>query len=397
MNCPSDGALQARLDGELETAEMQAMNQHVASCSGCRSRLDLMQAETERVQGALATLALNGETADAARGLMRLRAIMDEEPEPERNWFGKLFAPGLRPAWGVLALVCAVAVLLSLAPARTFAERILAMLRVKKITVVSVYPPSTETHSDQRTAKMLSQLISDNVVVTMDAGKPQPQPSAAAASKLAGFDARTISQLGTPQKILVNGEAAFQMTLNRDRMQAILQEAGRSDIQLPYSIDGALVAVHIPRTVLTAYGNCPERMAHHGPPPQEPGGESNLPEEPGNCVFMVQAPSPTISLPPNLNISQVAEAALELAGMSPSEAHSFCQTVDWSSTLVVPVPGSVSSYQTVNVDGVAGTLISLRSDRNRYSLLWVKDGIIYSLNGHGDSNRALNLAASLSD
>jgi hypothetical protein len=112
---------------------------------------------------------------------------------------------------------------------------------------------------------------------------------------------------------------------------------------------------------------------------------------------MVQAPSPTVSVPPNLNISQVAEAALELAGMSASEAHSFCQTVDWSSTLVVPVPGNVSSYQTVNVDGVTGTLISLRSDHNRYSLLWVKNGIIYSLNGHGDPNQALNLAASLTD
>ncbi|HKC72048.1 MAG TPA: hypothetical protein VKB60_10515, partial [Terriglobales bacterium] len=244
----------------------------------------------------------------------------------------------------------------------------------------------------------LSQLISDNVVVTMDAGKPQPQPSAAAASKLAGFDVRTIGELGTPQKILVNGEAAFQMTLNRDRMQAILQEAGRSDIQLPSSIDGAMVAVHIPRTVLSAYGNCPERMSHHGPPPQEqPGGEANQPDAADNCVFMVQAPSPTVSVPPNRNISQVAEAALELAGMSPSEAHSFCQTVDWSSTLVVPVPGNVSSYQTVNVDGVTGTLISLRSDRNRYSLLWVKNGIIYSLNGHGDPNQAVNLAASLTD
>jgi hypothetical protein len=398
MNCPTDGMLQASLDGELEAVEMEEVNQHVTSCSSCRSRLELMQLQTEHVQGALATLSPGSETADAACALARLRTVMEEEAEPQHTWFGKFFAPRLRPAWGVLALVFAVAVLLSVAPARTFAERILAMLRVKKITVVSVYPSSAETHTDQRTAKMLSQLISDNVVVTMDAGKPQPQPSAAAASKLVGFDVRTLGGLTTPQKILVNGEAAFQMTLNRDRMQAILQEAGRSDIQLPSSIDGALVAVHIPRTVLTAYGNCPTRMAHHRPPSQEqPGSESDQSEAADNCVFMVQAPSPTVSVPPNLNISQVAEAALELAGMSPSEAHSFCQTVDWSSTLVVPVPGNVSSYQTVSVDGVTGTLISLRSDRNRYSLLWVKDGIIYSLNGHGDPNQALNLAASLRD
>ncbi|MGE5206355.1 MAG: zf-HC2 domain-containing protein [Chlamydiota bacterium] len=400
MNCPSDGILQARLDGEQTPSELQELNQHLSSCSSCRSRLEAMQSQAARVQGALGTLNPgSNENTDAARAYFRFRAAMGADLEPKSTWIGRLFAPRLRPAWGALVLICGVAVLLSVAPARTFAEKILAMLRVKKITVVSVYPASTEARSDQRTAKLLSQMISDNVVVTMDAGKPQPQATAAAASKLAGFDVRTIGQLGAPQKILVNGEAGFQMTLNRDRMQAILQEAGRSDIQLPAAIDGALVAVHIPRTVLSAYGNCPEHnFRHHGSGAQpQPGAEPNPPASADNCVLMVQAPSPTVSVPPNLNISQVAEAALELAGMSPAEAHSFCQTVDWSSTLVVPVPGNVSSYQTVNVDGVTGTLISLRSDRNRYSLLWVKDGIIYSLNGHGDPNQALNLAASLTD
>lgn len=396
MKCPNDGILQASVDRELATAELAELNRHLAECSACRSRLGEMRSEAEHVQGALASLAPGGdEVPDAARAFARFRAGMEDENESRQNWAGRLFAPCLRPAWGALALVCAVALFLSFAPARTFAAKVLAMLRVKKITVVSVYPNS-EMSSNQRTAKLLSQLISDNVVVTEDAGKPQPASSAVAASKLAGFEVRTIAQLGPPQKILVNGEAGFQMTLNRDRMQSILQEAGRSDIQLPASIDGALLAVHIPRTVLVAYGNCPEhRMQHHGPaqPPDSPSRQS---EKQDNCVFMVQAPSPTVSVPPNLNISQVAEAALELAGMSPAEAHSFCQTVDWSSTLVVPVPGNVSSYHTVSVDGVSGTLISLPSGQ-RYSLLWVKDGIIYSLNGHGDPNQGLNLAASLTD
>lgn len=398
MNCPNDGTLQASVDGELSMAELAELNRHLAECSACRGRLQTTRSEAERVQGALASLAPGRDEApDPVRALARFRAGMEEENESRHGWAGSLFAPPLRPAWGALALICAVAVFLSVAPARTFAEKILAMLRVKKITVVSVYPNSTELSSNQRTAKLLSQLISDNVVVTEDAGKPQPASNAAAASKLAGFDVRTIGQLGAPQKILVNGEAGFQMTLNRDRMQAILQEAGRSDIQLPASIDGALLAVHIPRTVLVAYGNCPEHhIRHHGPLQQPPDTSSRQSATPDNCVFMVQAPSPTVSVPPNLNISQVAEAAMELAGMSPAEARSFCQTVDWSSTLVVPVPGNVSSYQTVSVDGVSGTLISLPNGQ-RYSLLWVKDGIIYSLNGHGDPNQALNLAASLTD
>jgi hypothetical protein len=115
-----------------------------------------------------------------------------------------------------------------------------------------------------------------------------------------------------------------------------------------------------------------------------------------NCTYLVQAPSPTVSVPPDLNMSEIAEAALELAGMSAGEARSFCQTVDWSSTLVVPIPRNSSSSETVTVDGVEGTLITeTLSQGNRYSLLWIKNGVIHSLAGHGNSSDALSLAASL--
>jgi hypothetical protein len=115
-----------------------------------------------------------------------------------------------------------------------------------------------------------------------------------------------------------------------------------------------------------------------------------------NCTYLIQAPGPTVSVPPDLDMSEIAEAALELAGMSPAEARSFCQTVDWSSTLVVPIPRNSSSSETVTVDGVEGTLITeTLSQGNRYSLLWIKNGVIHSLAGHGTSSDALSLAASL--
>jgi len=103
-----------------------------------------------------------------------------------------------------------------------------------------------------------------------------------------------------------------------------------------------------------------------------------------------------VSMPPDLNMAEIAEAGLQLAGMSPGEAHAFCQTVDWSSTLVIPVPRNSSSYEKVKVDGVEGTLIAETvAQSNRYSLLWIRNGVIYSLMGWGDSGQALNLAASL--
>jgi hypothetical protein len=198
------------------------------------------------------------------------------------------------------------------------------------------------------------------------------------------------------------------MNLNRDRIETLLDEIGRGDIQIPESVNGALVAVHIPRSVLSMYGDCPTRESYRPSRAQSsPGQElaerraerrmerltevNNL-----NCVYLIQAPSPTVSMPPDVNMADIAEAGLQLAGMSQSEAHAFCQTVDWSSTLVVPLPRNRSSYEKVKADGVEGTLITeTLPQSNRYSLLWIRNGVIYSLMGRGASSQALNLVASL--
>jgi len=84
--------------------------------------------------------------------------------------------------------------------------------------------------------------------------------------------------------------------------------------------------------------------------------------------------------------------------MSAQDAQAFGDTVDWTSTLVVPIPRDAGSYETTSVDGVQGTLITLRGWAHGvpgYSLLWVKSGIIYSLTGFGSADQAVPLADSL--
>ena len=76
--------------------------------------------------------------------------------------------------------------------------------------------------------------------------------------------------------------------------------------------------------------------------------------------------------------------------MSPSEAHTFVQNVDWTSTLVIPVPHEGGSLQKESVDGVEGTLISAPPRGRRpegYTLIWTKNGVIYSLAGFGDGRK----------
>jgi hypothetical protein len=83
--------------------------------------------------------------------------------------------------------------------------------------------------------------------------------------------------------------------------------------------------------------------------------------------------------------------------MSDTEARQLAQTIDWKSTLVLPLPRGAGSYSQVQVGGAQGTLINGSSNRGpHYVLLWVKNGIIYGLVGHGDSSDAVALANSLS-
>lgn len=398
MTCLNDGILRARLDGELSGGELEEVDRHLGGCADCRALSEKLRTESAIAKNLLGVLvsSSNDSGTDSATAYAQFRQKF--VAKDSKTLRARLFAPRWRPVWGLATAAVMVAILVGVGPVGLWAQRVLAMLRVQKIAVVSIDPSTLmrNNDTDPQSYKLINQFFSDNVIVTMKAGKPDNFPLVNEAAHKAGYPIRVISDLGQPQNVLVSGETAFQMTVNRDRLEPLLNEIGRSDIQIPESVDGALIAVHIPKISVSAYGDCP---ANQGPGNHDGKSEPTTPrarKSYPNCVLLMQAPRPTISVPPDLNMAEIAEAALELAGMDPSEARSFCQTIDWSSTLVVPVPRNSSSYESVTVDGVEGTLITETSSQgNRYSLLWVKEGMIHSLMGQGSSSDALNLAASL--
>jgi putative zinc finger protein len=392
MNCLKDGILRAKLDGQLNGEDAAAIDRHLAECAPCRSRLETLAVDTERVRAALATLAPgpHERTSDPAFAYARFQARQPAEP-PTVSVLSRLFAARLRPVWAGAALVAVLVACFSFAPARSWAQRVLDMLRVQKIAVVPIDTAALEgPQSGSDPGKMIGQFISDNIVVTMRS-EPQLVANADQANQLAGFPVHLLSARSDAPKLTVEGEGAFQMTLNRDRLQGILDELGRSDLQLPSSIDGALVAVHVPKAVTAVYGQCPQHGKSNA---QKPPTVADL----ASCVTLAEIPSPTVSVPPELNVQQLATLALEAAGMSAQDAQAFCANVDWTSTLVIPIPRDAGSYETTGVDGVQGTLITLRGWAHGmpgYSLLWVKSGIIYSLTGFGSADQAVPLADSL--
>jgi hypothetical protein len=401
MTCFNDGILRAKLDGELNEAELGEVERHLAACSDCRQRAESMTSQKRRVDALLSGLAHRPNEAPPAGAVafMHFKAQQRTAGEKAPSLLGRLFSARLAPAWGAVAALLLVGACFSFAPARGWAQRILAMLRVQKIAVVPVDLTSIDGRNDSGAAKMIAQMISDDVVVTLKPGEPQWVSTAEEASQLAGFKVRLLSARADAPRIRVQGEQAFHMTLNRERLQAIMQDVGRSDLTLPDSVDGATIAVHIPKTVMASYGHCKDLESRSKAEPQEDSGQQTPQGDLSDCAFLAQVPSPTVSVPPNLNLAQVAEAGLQLAGMSAADAHSFAESVDWTSTLVVPLPRHAASYQTVEVEGVPGTLIDMPAKGRRrqmaYTLLWVKNGVIYTLAGPGNPDQAIPLAESL--
>jgi hypothetical protein len=166
---------------------------------------------------------------------------------------------------------------------------------------------------------------------------------------------------------------------------------GRDDLTLPEELDQALIQVDIPTLVSATYGGCWD----DDPENNSPGGKWDE-----NCMAFLQAPSPVVTSPSNVNPSVLAAIGIQILGVSSEEAEAFSQAADWTTTLVLPIPRGNVDYEEVTVDGVQGHLLRSNEGGNPdypegYTLLWFKDGIVYAINGNSNVDLAYELVAQL--
>jgi len=299
----------------------------------------------------------------------------------------KLFAPRVRLVWAALALITILAASLSLPPVRAFANSFLGLFRVQQVSVIPFDPLNLPSNfsTDQ---PGITQLFADNLKIET-LGNAQEAATSAEASSLAGIPVRLPESLSGTPRLSVQPGTKLSFKVDLSRIQAILSDAGFKDIQLPKELDGATVNAELPMIVTAMYGDYIPGSAGPG---QDPDVKNSWCSD---CTVLVQLASPTIETPEGVDLSAIGKAYLRLTGMTDADAESFSQTVDWATTLVIPVPNS-TSRETVSVDGVNGVFIQQNPEYStQYMLIWVKNGIIYALTGYGDSQTALKIANSL--
>jgi len=396
----NDGQLRAALDGELNQAELE----HLTGCALCQSRQKEIESQIHFAADKLSFLSsatndsrLSSNTAlRSDSGQAWFRFNQQRITQKETSMFKKLFATPL-VRYGIPALLV-LTMVFAFPSARAFASELLNLFRIQQVAVIPVDFTGMESLNGA-VSNDISQLISDSITMTKKPGDPVDATDANQASQLTGFSVRVPQNL-TPSRISVMTGSDFSLTVDRTKAQALLDEAGRSDLVLPEAIDGAKISVSIPNSVSVDFGTCPPPSSK-GEAEREMQREMTTSGSPGraysDCIILAELPSPSVSAPASVDVAQLAQIALEFSGMTSEQAAAFTDTVDWTSTLVVPIPKNAASYEQIAVDGVTGTLIQRPSDdAPHFLLIWVKDGIIYAIGGLGsNSQQAIQIANSL--
>jgi hypothetical protein len=267
--------------------------------------------------------------------------------------------------------------------ARATARDFLDLFRVKRFAAIPIDP---ERIAQLRAGNIdFKTLLSDDIQVLEEPGKPQLVDSVEAAGRLAGIDARipTVLPYGTSQpEIHVKGNAAARLTADTAKLQTIMESLDIYDVKVPEGLNGATVEVTVPPSITLQYKR---------------GLES---------VVFVQSRSPQIDLPEGVDLAQLGEIGLRIAGLSPAEAHAFAQSVDWHSTLLVPVPANAASFREVNVQGTTALLITTggtgglpkrgpNGERQRSIVLWSEGDMVYAVMGEASSVDLVEMANSI--
>lgn len=379
-----EGTLRTLVDGELSKTEETQVRDHLRTCAQCEGAIEELTARAELVHTHMTSLDSSEEATSAQVVRQRLQTRIDKK---ENSMLGRLFQRKYRLAWTTAAVVVVIAISMLFPQVRVLAGRLLSLFRVEQIQPVEVnltlgmLPDYMESYFRSFELLLGDQIDMEEFV------EPREVRDADEASKLAGFTVRLPVEMESEPRIYYLAARTVHYELDHELLQSLLNEMGRSNVVIPESVDGEEVTIHFPDTVVAMYGDC----GLSGSEDQPQAGRRET------CMALVQARSPTIDVPPELDLNRLGEIFLEVLGLSAEEASQFSEKVNWLTTLVLPIPADAQYEEIPSLDGTSGVMVKdpLGEDMVRYSLLWIKSGILYGLMGIDDPGHALTVADSL--
>lgn len=318
---------------------------------------------------------LSGLRVPPAAFVRRLRvrlAEVDGQPGPVPR-----HAPPLR--WAAApAAVLVLGAALTLPSVRAGAEVFLDLFRVVNFTPVSVQTGRLETLLGRQEID-LPKILGEQTDTLRKPGPQQVVSSPAAAGALADMPIRLPMWLPAGfeiERTAVLPSQAWRFTANAGKLQGVLDSLGIRDVSVPASVEGQIVTASVAPIVRIAYRN-------------------------GNQRFLVvESRQPVISLPQGINLPNLADIAFRVLGVGSDEAYRFAQSIDWRTTLIVPIPADAAVFRKVNVQGHSGLLVisTRKAARGRLPvesrLIWSTGDQVFALIGNLSPTELFDIAQS---
>lgn len=286
------------------------------------------------------------------------------------------------PMWRWLATaasVVALAFAFTFPAVRTAAEAFLDYFRVVNFAGVA-FDPQRMAQLWSGSSVDLSALIGQQVTPAAPPPPPVAYSTLDEASAAAGMRLHTPTWLPpgfTLTSIEVGGQHEFSVQGNTEKLQSVLDALGITDISVPTALDGQTVSIQIPPVARLVY------------------------DDGQHQITLTQSRSPVIALPAGVDVASLAEIGLRLLGLERAEAYRFAQSVDWRSTLLVPVPAATATFHQVEVQSGTGLVIEAGQAREGLGgrggslVLWSNADSVYALGGPVRSTDTLQMAQSV--
>lgn len=286
----------------------------------------------------------------------------------KNNMFNK---QGTLSTWAYTAVgVTLFAIIFSFPAARAAASDLLGIFRVQKFAPISISPEQLARLEDMD----LEGLYPGEFVWLEEPAEPQMVDTLEEAAELVGDELwlrgwNLVDTLGDPAEIAVVDGGSGQLTVDLESARAILNIANADPTLLPDSLNGADITVSTGPMVHIAWGDSLE-----------------------NGITFMQTPSPEINYPNDFDPANVGEALLQVLGYEADEAYRVARSIDWTNTLIMPIPQGAATYTEVSVDGTAGILLTAVDGNGESALMWESAGQVNMLSGP-DADQLLELAS----
>ncbi len=303
--------------------------------------------------------------APAKESFARLQAKLKPQDEFQSpGWIRRLEMLLKRRSIAVAtSFVLIITVLFSFPSVQAAAGDFLGLFRVQKFAPLSISPEQLA---------LLEQLADEGLSpgefhIRREPGATSAVDSLAEAGRNTGLKPRTLSGLGEPEEIVVIEGGDGYLIIDVAASRAIVEAVGADPNLLADSLDGQRVDVVV-----------------------FPGIEQNWEE-----YTFIQAESPLVEYPADVDPTVLGEAFLQVLGTEPEEARRIAQSIDWASTLLLPLPSQAVTFEEIAVDGVAGVALRPLNGVDEAALLWQKAGHVYVLFGPGTIEDLLMMADSI--